>query len=278
MHVHYLIQSKSTPFHITPKVQARPNEKSMLCSHRQVLYASPIRAFLGRAAVVPRNEGTIAGDFWCIAFDERRLRPRLPRHVTGLSLAGALLTELVIHGRAEVTGAGEIYPLNVQPPSDRVLDALFRQLWEHRDEQDLSTWIRYLALTAYDDVATRLVAEGIVGQAKAGGMVAGFKRLMGSEGQPVYIPESGPQLAWPAVRVANMLRGDPGEAVNVKDLVCSGLAVATGLIDHILWDPDMHAPARQALPRLLAQIPPALAMILARTESAVGDAVLTNRT
>jgi hypothetical protein len=195
-----------------------------------------------------------------------------------MGLAGALLTELVLSGRAEVTETGQISPLNVQPPDEEVLSSIFRQMWEHPDERDLTTWIKYLARSTYDEVAARLLADGVVTQAQAGGVVAGFKRMMGSGREIVYVPENGPQLAWPAVRVGNMLRGDPSAVLNLSDLVCAGLAVATGIIDHILWDPDLHAPARHNLPNLLAQIPPALAMILARTESAVGDAVLTNRT
>jgi hypothetical protein len=54
--------------------------------------------------------------------------------------------------------------------------------------------------------------------------------------------------------------------------------VATGLINQVLWDPDVHAPARDGLPAALALLPSPVSTLLARTETVVADAVLTNRT
>jgi len=227
---------------------------------------------------VPTHEGTIAGDFWCIAFDEHRLRPRVPDQVAGMGLAGALVCELLVSGHAEVTSEGELHPLNVQPPAEAVARSVFESLWAHPDERDLAIWIKYLALTSFDDVARRLVLADVVRAGRPGGLMAGLRRAVGSGREVMYEATNGSKLAWPAVRVGNMLRGTPEAMLNLPDLLCAGLAVATGLLDHVLWDPDLHAQARRNLPSLLTQIPPASAMVLARTESAVGDAVLTNRT
>jgi hypothetical protein len=229
--------------------------------------------------IVSSSEGTVAGDFFCIAFDERKGRSRLPDQLTGIGLASALLAELLISGHMAITVDGEIDVLYVQPPGEPVAKRVYDLIQENREQHDLVTWIRYLGRTAYADVARRLVDGGVIRPVLQRGIVAeSLRRLRAGRPRERHEPVNSNRLAWPAVRIANMLGQGPDGAYNLPDLTCAGLATATGLIDHVLWDSLSHAKARAALPAFMAALPPALAMLLARTESLVGDAVLTNRT
>jgi hypothetical protein len=77
------------------------------------------------------------------------------------------------------------------------------------------------------------------------------------------------------MRLARMLSA--GELLSEQDAVLTGLVQAMGLLKTVLWFPDDHAPGWQQADRVRAQLPEPVAVLVAHTEAAVADAVLTHR-
>lgn len=209
----------------------------------------------------------LADDFFCLALDEHTGWPRLAPRVASVGLAAALLAELIIPGHAVMTESGEIHALDVQRPSDLLTKEVHELLLGRPQHRDSGVWISYLARDGFDRVGSRLTRLGLVTAVRK-------RRLTGS--RTVYEPVNPSAVAWPGIRLAQQLCGDA--ELTLPDLTCAGLSAATGLINHVLWDPEMHGPARAGLSGALALLPPPVTVLIGRTEAAVGDAVLTNRT
>lgn len=207
----------------------------------------------------------LADDFFCMALDEHSGLPRLAPRVTGVGLASAILAELVVGGYATVR-AGEIEPLRVQPPADQLARDVHELLHNRPQHRDVAIWIGFLARDAFTEIGNRMTRNGMVTPVRK-------RRLTGT--RMVYEPVDRSVAAWPAIRLAQHL-ADPAQ-ITLDDLTCAGLAVATGLIDHVLWDAQLHGEARAGLPAALKRLPPPVSELLSRTESLVADAVLTNR-
>jgi hypothetical protein len=81
----------------------------------------------------------------------------------------------------------------------------------------------------------------------------------------------------PAGRVVRLRRLlTSGEPMRVADTTLGGLAEATGLTGHILWDTDAASVRR--LHTMITALPPPLRDLIVQVEAAVGDAVLSQRT
>lgn len=208
----------------------------------------------------------LADDFYCLTLDEHTGMSRLAPRVTGVGLASAILAELLIAGHVVIEG-GEIMALHVQPPQDELAGNVHTLMLNRPQHRDPGVWIGFLARDAFIEIGNRLVRRGVLTAIRK-------RRLTGS--RIVYEPLDRSSLAWPGIRIAQSLV--PADQITLNDLTCVGLAVATGLINRVLWDPELHAAARASLPAALARLPPPVAELLARTETAVGEAVLTNRT
>ena len=75
------------------------------------------------------------------------------------------------------------------------------------------------------------------------------------------------------VRLRRLLTGQ--EPMRVADTTLAGLADATGLSGHVLWDTDQTSVRR--LQQAVSALPPPLRDLILQVESAVGDAVLSQR-
>lgn len=208
----------------------------------------------------------LADDFFCLLLDEHAGTAKLTPRVAGVGLASALLAELVIPGYAVIDDTG-VVALDVQRPDDPLTRQVHELLLTRPQHRDPGIWISFLAQESFQDVGNRLAQRGVVAPVRK-------RRLTGS--RIVYQPVDLSTVAWPGIRIAQQLGGDA--EVTLSDLTCAGLAVATGLINQVLWDPEMHATARAQLPAALALLPQPITALLARAETAVADAVLTNRT
>lgn len=208
----------------------------------------------------------LADDYFCLLLDEHAGTAKLAPRVAGVGLASALLAELVIPGYA-VVDETTIVALDVQRPEDPLTRQVHELLLARPQHRDPGIWISFLARESFTEVGERLARQGVVTPTRK-------RRLTGT--RTVYQPVDLSGVAWPGIRIAQQLSGDT--ELTLSDLTCAGLAVATGLINQVLWDPELHAPARANLPAALALLPQPVATLLARTETAVADAVLTNRT
>ncbi len=207
----------------------------------------------------------IADDFFCIVLDEHTGWPRAAPKVASVGLASGLLAELVVAGYAVIDENG-IHARNVQPPDEPLARQVHEILLGRPQHRDIGIWLSYLAQDAFDDIGERLTAQGVVAPVRK-------RRLTGS--RTVYMPQDLNAFAWPGVRIAgDLTRAD---AITLADLTCVGIAAATGSVNFLLWDEDLHVSARAAVPSALARLPQPVITLLARTETAVADAVLTSR-
>ncbi|MEZ0073930.1 hypothetical protein ABH927_003284 [Planotetraspora sp. GP83] len=183
-----------------------------------------------------------------------RLHPRL----TGLGLAAAVLGELMLAGRISVDlTAGEVRlaVLHGTPTGDEVTqNALDHVVAEpaHR----FRIWLQFLARTAHADVAARMTAAGLLRPAR---------RL-----QSRQVPADPNAAAWPIGRLNLAIQRR--QPLSAQDGVLLGLVVATGGGRLVLWDRN---------PRYLsdstAALPAPLQELIAQTEAAIGDSVISRR-
>jgi hypothetical protein len=210
--------------------------------------------------------GRLGNDLYLICFREQTGRAVVTDAVAGLGLAGGLLGELVLGGHLLVHD-GLLYPAaGVPAPSDLLLWEVLRAVAGQRQPQDVGTWLRFLATDAVNDVRHRMCAAGLLARART-------RRLAG-RGRDRYLPTDSTAAAWPAIRLARQLCA--GEPMPLQDGVLAGLVAATGLLRHVLWGPE-HSPGFAYADRLPHLLPQPLAAIVAHTEAAVGQHVLTRR-
>ena len=215
----------------------------------------------------------VADDLYLIAHDERSGRCRVPERVAGLGLAAALLGELMLSGHLTLH-AGGVYPLPIQDPvqgspvepGDRLLQAVLHLVRDPRQDRDLGIWLTFLAAEAVPDVRRRLLEDGVL--ARVAVRRVGVRRVL-------HLPTDPNAAVWPGIRLAGLLsRRDPVTAADAA-LVC--IVAAIGLLGHVLWFPDEHAPGWEHTEAIRRSLPPVLAHLVARAEAAVGDRVMTHR-
>jgi hypothetical protein len=132
---------------------------------------------------------------------------------------------------------------------------------QHRE---VRTWLLFLGRTAVEAVGQRLARVGLVEQVQV-------RRLLRSETR--WLPTDNNLPAGRVVRLRRLLTG--AEPMRVADTTLAGLAEATGLTGHVLWDRD--AAGIRRLQQAITTLPPPLRDLILQVESAVGDAVLSQR-
>jgi len=208
----------------------------------------------------------LADDYFCIAVDEHSGRPRASSRVTGFGLAAALLAELVLSGRLEIQ-ADQVRAIDVEPPADALSGWVHGQMVSHPQHRTLQTWLEFLGPPALDAVGRRLAGKQIV-------QIAAQRRRLRRE-EVLYRALDHNAVVVPGIRIANRLSA--GEPMEPRDVMCLALCAATGLVKHVLWDPQQHRDALAAVPAVLARLPGPLTSLRKQLEVVVGTAVLTNR-
>jgi hypothetical protein len=208
----------------------------------------------------------VADDFFLIAHDDRSGRLRVAAAAAGLGLAAALLGELVVARQVTVHG-GELYPMVADPPTDGLQREVLRLIQDPRQQRDLDTWLRFLAGDALADVRQRLLVDGALVRVEA----PWWARIHGVRHRPTDVNAA----VWPAIRLAGMLSRH--ERPSLSDAVLTGLVGVTGLLGHVLWFPDEHAPGWEHAAVLRRALPAPLGTLVAHTAAAVGQSVLTRR-
>jgi hypothetical protein len=211
--------------------------------------------------------GRLADDYYAIAHDERTGRLRVAAPVAGLGAAGAVVGELVLSGHVCVREDGLFPQERPFPPADRLQREVLVQLAGPQRDCDLRAWLRFLAAEALDDVRHRLVSEGLVASVRTRTWAMRYRTL--------HLPTNPNAAAWPAIRLGNAL--SRGDRMSLADLVLASLVQATGLLGVVLWLRPDHQPGWRRAERTATELPPGLASLVAHTEAAVGDGVLSRR-
>ena len=210
----------------------------------------------------------MADQYFLIAHEDRTGRSRLHPRATGLGLAAALLSELVLEGRIGVSD-GDVFILDRHPPGDALAHDILDLLVAQPQHRDVRTWLAFLSQDAAVRVGERLMRLGAVEPVT--------RRKMLSV-QTLYMPNTAEQrnaAAWAPARLANLLVR--GMEMSMSDRVLAGLVASTGLTRHVLYDFEVHRNAFYALPEAVASLPGDLRELIEYTEASVGSALTVGR-
>jgi hypothetical protein len=205
----------------------------------------------------------LADDFFLIVHDDRDGRSRLSTRAVELGLAGAMLGELVLERRITIEGP-RLRVVGVEPPPDPLAHTNLATMIAEPQHRDVRTWLQFLGRTAVEQVGLRLARAGVVEQTQV-------RRLLRSSTRWLPIDVNIP--AGRVVRLRRLLTGY--ESMPVPDATVAGLAEATGLTSQILWDREPAGDRR--IQHAIGTLPTPLRDLILQVESAVGDAVLSQR-
>ncbi|WP_229073095.1 GPP34 family phosphoprotein [Actinoplanes sp. DH11] len=211
----------------------------------------------------------LADQYYLIAHEDRTGRSRLHPRATGLGLAAALLSELVLEGRVGVAD-GELFIVDRHPPRDALSHDVLDLLSAQSQHTDVRTWLAFLSQDAALRVAERLMRVGAVEMVTR-------RRMLGST-QTLYMPNTARQrnaAAWASTRIANILVR--GMDLNLADRLLVGLVVATGLTRHVMYGFEMYPHIYHSLPSMIASLPSDLRELVECTEQQVGTALAVGR-
>lgn len=204
-----------------------------------------------------------ADEFWLLAHDDSTGRPRLSGRVLGLGLAGALLGEL-LESQNVAVGQGLVYITSRTPPPDALAHTVLDQIDSEVQHHPVRTWLAFFGRTADDVVAQRLMRAGLLRKESS-------RKLL--KQVTVYRPVDANRAAWPMARLSTTLRRQ--SPVPDGDAFLAGLALATGL-DRAILDGAGPGP-HDYLTHVVSSLPAQQRQLVAHTEAAVGDAVLSQR-
>jgi hypothetical protein len=211
----------------------------------------------------------LADQYYLIAHEDRTGRSRLHPRATGLGLAAALLSELVLEGRIGVS-EGELFLIDHRPPRDALSHDILDLLSAQSQHRDVRTWLAFLAQDSALRVAERLMRVGAVEAVTR-------RRMLGST-QTLYMPNTARQrnaAAWASTRIANMLVR--GMDLSAGDRMLVGIVVATGLTRHVMYGFENYPHIYHALPGMIASLPNDLRELVECTEASVGSALTVGR-
>lgn len=208
----------------------------------------------------------LADELFCIAHDDRTGRSRLHSRVLGLGLAAGLLGELVLCDRVEIADGGGIRVVNRAPPADVLAHATLSQLLAQSQHRDLRTWLAFLAETAVESVAGRLVLAGVWQREE--------RRRLGRT-RVWHVPTDANVVAWRGMRLARLLTST--DVIDTPDAVLAGLVAVTGLVEVVLWQSEGRESGLARITAEVGRLSWSLYHLIAFTQAAVGDAVLAPR-
>ncbi|GAA2618676.1 hypothetical protein GCM10010399_57160 [Dactylosporangium fulvum] len=206
-----------------------------------------------------------ADAYYFIAHEHMVGRRRLHPRIIGIGLGAALLGELILAGSLTVDDRG-VHALRPAPPRDPLLHSTLALLLAQPQHRDPATWLAFLAEEAADRVAQRLQLSRRL-------EVIRQRRLIGI--RRVLVPVDVNEAAWESVRLERLLNTET--PMCQADCFLVGLVWVTGLIPHVLWDPEISVVGRAILPDVVAALHPALYALVKQCETAVGHAVLAPR-
>lgn len=204
-----------------------------------------------------RVDKPLAVDLFLMAHRDTTGKPILHRDVTALGLAAALLAELV-YARVVTVERERVMVLRATPCDEPIADRIVRNMRAEPQALPVPMWLEYLARTAYDDVAGRLVA-------------AGRARRVRRWADVRYQPVDSHDAAWPTARMATRLR--QGAVPDAGDTALLGLVVATDLHRHVLDGMPAHR-VRALRAHITGSVYPPVTTVLQHAEAFIGDTVI----
>lgn len=183
-------------------------------------------------SVVDRAVPLLADDLYLLAHDRPGNASMLAARALNLGIAGALLAELALADLLAVE-AGRLWTLAKQPPADSLAHEVLADLLSEPAEQNVPTWLEYLARKAPDGaarrVAERLTRAGVLDRQEHRTWLRTTTR---------YVPVDA-RSGWIAVRLCGQAASrDP---VPLQDRMLVGLVGATDLTRRV-FGRDLRSP------------------------------------
>jgi hypothetical protein len=204
----------------------------------------------------------VADDMFRLAHRDHDGALLLHADAVGLGLAAALLAELLIARRVTIRN-GLVVVIDTAPPIDALAHTVLDHLTGEAAAHPVRTWLTFLARTAHEDVALRLLRAGHVREEAS-------RRLLSRSVR--YVPTDINTAAWPWARLSQLLRA--GRQLDDVDTILGGLVLATDLYRKVLLGSTADLSA--GLRAVVAHSPVAAQELLSHTEAAVGDAIITH--
>ena len=168
----------------------------------------------------------LADEYYFVAHEDTTGKPRLHPRAVGLGVACGLLAELVFANRVTI-GGGNVTVIDRTAPEDALAHTTLDQLIQEQQHRAVRTWLTFLAQTAVDGVAQRLLRAG---QVRTERVRRGLRQV------DVYVPMNMSAAAWPEHRLRHHIIN--GQQITMGDAALAGMIAATGLTDRIMWDAD----------------------------------------
>ncbi|MEV4481736.1 GOLPH3/VPS74 family protein [Micromonospora coxensis] len=213
----------------------------------------------------PATTSLIANDFYFLAHDDQSGQARLFGTALSYGLAAALLAELRVAGRISFQQGHIQVRRDGPPPGDWLQHKILDRMLAEQRHTATRVWLSYLATTAGEEVAHRMVQAGLLREQTIGPR---WRR------RTVPVPTDSNVAAWPWARLSQQLRHH--RRLSDQDVILAGLVLHTQM-DTTLLDGASQA-AREYLRWLVAQSWPQIRELLAELGAAVGTAVLSHRT
>jgi hypothetical protein len=205
----------------------------------------------------------LADEFFLIGHDEYSGKPRVNAEVVHTGLAGAVLGELVLAGRATIAD-GYVVTRDQRPHGEHVTDAALAEILKQQDAHPVRSWVEYLREAVRDMVSPRLVKAGLVQRVQLRSML----RLT------VRFPATDPiRAVAPQARLRYIV--DHPDMLDSQTAILAALVRVTGL-EHVLGAGSARE-AREMLGRIADQMPENLKAIAAGVDAAVANIALTVR-
>jgi hypothetical protein len=205
---------------------------------------------------------SLADEFYLIAHQDSTGQSRLHSRAAGYGLAAALLAELHLHGNLTMDDFN-VTVTSPSPPPDPLAHRVLEHLLGEPAKRPVRDWLAFLGRTAVEDVAKRLTRLGILEMVET-------KRLWSVSRS--YVPVAINEAAWPHARItAHLVRR---RRVDLPDRVLTGLCFATGLTRAMIWGDEQHS-ARRFLGEVIADLPPAMRILVTETEIAISKTAAT---
>lgn len=209
-----------------------------------------------------RGTGRVADDLWLMAHDDRTGRALLQPRQLGLGLAGGLLADLFLGGRAGLGPDGTIRPA-ARPYRVPAADAALLELMAAEPVPlPVRDWLRFLAPRAAEEVGARLEDAGYLTTVR--------RRPRWRPGR--LIPGDPDWAITPISRAGMAL--DPRRPASPPACALAGLATACGLGFRL----DQYLTHARTVPEAVLLLPPDLRSLIAATAAAAASAVLSHRT
>ncbi|WP_055479557.1 GOLPH3/VPS74 family protein [Sphaerimonospora mesophila] len=180
------------------------------------------------------NRPPLHQELYLIAHDDDG-KPLIQRPSLRLGLAGAVLLDLTLSGRLNVT-QGQLAVYDRNPIGDTVADTLIPAILNDRANRDLKVWIKQIAEDIYDRTCGSLVAAGLLTKVT--------RRRLGMLAQTRYQPVD----TAPAVRARAGVRA-AADGRETPDSHCAALCGLVGVL-HLESALYIDQPSSQLIGRL----------------------------